>query len=80
MAETVVPMTAFFNFCNQKTDVSYLQKNLELWPGVNYMVVEADLPEECLLSSNAMGDIKSVDTSRESLVVTCTMHEVQMRS
>ncbi len=48
----------FFNFCNKKIDTYYLHKNLELRPGWNDMV-EADLPQECSLSSDMLGDTKS---------------------
>ncbi len=48
----------FFNFCIGKIDPYYLCKNLELRPGLNDMV-EADLPQECSLSSDMLGDTKS---------------------
>ncbi len=48
----------FFNYCNGKLDVNYLQKNLKLKPYLNNVVV-AELPEECALSSGMVCDARS---------------------
>ena len=42
---------SFYNFCNGKLDVYYLRKKLEIKPNLND-TVEADLPEECALTSD----------------------------
>lgn len=55
----------FYNFCNGRPEVYYLRKNLELRPGLNEMV-EADLPDECALSSDVPCDIKSIAHSSAS--------------
>jgi hypothetical protein len=44
----------FYCFCNGRLDTYYLRKNLEIRPEVNGMV-EADLPEQCALSSDMSG-------------------------
>ena len=52
----------FFSFCNGKVDTFYLRKHLELRPNLN-ATVEADLPEECALSSNGMTTLVSMNSS-----------------
>ncbi len=49
--------SSFTNFCNRKPDFYYLRKYLELRPNLNN-TVEADLPEDCAILSDVIGDFK----------------------
>ncbi len=53
----------FFSFCYGKIDTYGLHKNLVLMPGLNDMA-EADLPQQCSLSSDVLGAIKCPPESK----------------
>jgi hypothetical protein len=56
----------FYSFCNGKLDVYYLRKHLQQRPNLNG-TVEADLPEECAVSSEkAFSERKTASTTTTS--------------
>jgi hypothetical protein len=55
----------FYDFCNGKLDVYYLRKHLEQRPNLNG-TVEADLPEECALSSDKLFSPTKTSTTEGS--------------
>ena len=58
----------FFSFCNGDLEVYFLRLNLQQKPELNGLVVEADLPTGCFLSSEKVSDNKreSSDSNKTS--------------